>query len=151
MHTFSAALLLAACNPGGDTVTATVTSVVDGDTVDISTGERVRYLMVDTPELGSSDCFAAEARQFNIDLVLGKQVTLALDVEPEDQFGRTLAYVTVDGVEVNARLVDRGYACVLHIPPNGTDRKAEFDALEAAAKAAGRGMWGNCAEVACEN
>ncbi|MCA9679220.1 MAG: thermonuclease family protein [Kofleriaceae bacterium] len=136
------------CGPS----TATVTNVVDGDTVDLDSGERVRYLMMDTPEStnGATDCFGQNAKQFNTDLVLGKQVELTYDVECEDRYGRLLAYVSVGGVEVNSLLVERGYACVLHIPPNGADRVVEFETLEAEAKAAGRGMWGSCEVVTCE-
>lgn len=142
--------LATACGGGPDH--ATVVNVVDGDTVDLDTGVRIRYLLVDTPEStnGATDCFGQNAKQFNSDLVLDKEVELVYDVEREDRFGRTLAYVSVGDQEVNTLLVERGYACVLYIPPNGTDRRAEFDALEATAKAEGRGMWGQCAVVTCE-
>ena len=86
---------------------------------------------------------------FNTDLVLGKQVTIEYDVECEDRFGRTLAYVSVGGQEVNSLLVERGFGCVLHIPPNGDDRADEFDGLEDAAKAANRGLWGACSPIPC--
>jgi len=131
-------------------MTATVTSVIDGDTVVIDDGERVRYLMVDATELSSDDCWSTEARQANSDLVLSKEVELEFDVDRRDMFDRLLAYVTVDGVEVNTRLVERGFACVLHIPPNGNDRLSEFEALETAARDANRGVWGQCTEVACD-
>jgi micrococcal nuclease len=141
---------LAAC--GGGTSTAVVSNVVDGDTIDLDDGTRVRYLMVDTPEStnGATDCFGENARQFNHDLVFGKEVELSFDVEREDRFGRTLAYVTIGSQEVNTLLVERGYACVLYIPPNGEDRRTEFETLEATAQAEGRGMWGQCADVTCD-
>lgn len=129
-----------------------VTNVVDGDTIDLESGERIRYLMIDTPEStgGADDCFGENAKTFNEDLVLGESVTLSYDVECTDNFGRLLAYVSVGGTEVNSLMVDRGYACVLHIPPNGDDREDEFQALEDAARAANRGMWGVCQEVTCD-
>lgn len=129
-----------------------VTNVVDGDTIDLASGERIRYLLVDTPESvnGATDCFGQNAKQFNHDLVLGQTVTLTYDTECTDRFGRLLAYVSVGGQEVNSLLVERGYACVLYIPPNGSDRHAEFEAKEAEAKAAGRGMWAACPVVTCE-
>ncbi len=69
-----------------------------------------------------------------------------------DKYGRLLAYVSVDGREVNSLMVERGYACVLVIPPNGADRADEFVALENAAKDAGAGMWGDgvCQVITCE-
>ncbi len=139
---------VSACGP----TSGLVTNVVDGDTIDLDTGDRIRYLLVDTPESvnGATDCFGQEAKTFNHDLVLGHQVTLRYDTECTDRFGRLLAYVSVDGQEVNSLLVSRGYACVLYIPPNGTDRRSEFETLEAQAKAANRGMWASCPVVTCE-
>jgi micrococcal nuclease len=81
--------------------------------------------------------------------VAGRRVQLAYDVECEDRYGRLLAYVTVDGREVNTLLVERGFACVLHIPPNGNDRADEFQALQSAARSVGRGLWGYCSERPC--
>lgn len=138
-----------ACGP----TSGLVTNVVDGDTIDLDTGDRIRYLLVDTPESvnGATDCYGQEAKQFNKDLVLGRQVTLRYDEAGcTDRFGRLLAYVSVGDQEINSLLVERGYACVLYIPPDGTDRHAEFENLEAAAKAAGRGMWSACEVVTCE-
>jgi micrococcal nuclease len=149
------AVALAGCGSGGDTcgpTSATVDRVIDGDTIVLTDGEKVRYLMVDAPETtnGHDDCFGQNAAMFNTDLVLGKEVQLDYDVQCEDMYGRLLAYVSVNGTEVNALLVERGYACVLHIPPNGADRADEFNALEDQAKAANRGMWGVCDPVTCE-
>lgn len=124
---------------------AVVERVIDGDTVELDTGERIRYLMVDTPESTEEiECFGENAKTFNRDLVEGKTVSLRYDVEREDRFGRTLAYVTVDGDEVNTLMVERGFGCVLYIEPNGTDRLDEFQALEQAARQANRGLWGAC-------
>lgn len=125
--------------------TALVARAIDGDTVELDTGERVRYLMVDTPESTTElECYGENAKTFNRDLVEGKLVSLRYDVEREDRFGRTLAYVTVDGDEVNTLIVERGFGCVLYIEPNGTDRLDEFQELEQAAREANRGLWGAC-------
>jgi micrococcal nuclease len=131
---------------------ATVARVIDGDTVELDSGERVRYLMIDTPEISGStpDCWGPEAAEFNTQLVEGKSIELSYDVQCQDTYGRTLAYVRVQGVEVNTRMVEFGHACVLHIPPNGEDRAGEFNNLEAIARAEGRGVWGSCAEVTCD-
>jgi micrococcal nuclease len=130
---------------------ATVTHVVDGDTVDLATGERVRLLMVDTPETtgGATDCYGQEAKLYTTTTLLGQEVDLAYDVQCEDQYGRLLAYVSIAGREVNSLLVERGYACVLHIPPNGDDRETEFETLEYLAREGGVGLWGACEEVTC--
>jgi micrococcal nuclease len=129
-----------------------VARAIDGDTIELESGEIIRYLLVDTPEStgGATDCFGENAKTFNEDLVVGETVQLTYDVECEDYFGRLLAYVRVGGREVNTLLVERGYACVLHIPPNGDDRVDEFQALEDAARAAGTGMWSACTEITCD-
>ena len=123
-----------------------VERVIDGDTIVLTTGEKIRYLLVDAPETtnGHDDCYGSNAAQFNSDLVLGKMITLSYDVQCTDMYGRTLAYVSVDGQEVNTLLVQRGYACVLHIPPDGDARADEFKAYQADAKANMRGLWGAC-------
>lgn len=132
----------ALCGPAG----GTVSRVVDGDTIELATGDKVRYLMINAPEntQGHIECFGPEAAQANSDLVLGKDVTLQYDVDCQDMYGRWLAYVSVGDIEVNTRMVERGYACVLHIPPNGDDRLAEFDGLQQEAMTANRGIWANC-------
>ena len=98
--------------------------------------------IVDTPELGT--CYAAEAAAYNHALVDDTPLELAYDVECEDRYRRTLAYVTANGIDVSRELVARGYARVLHIPPNGATRIAEFKALETGARAAQLGLWSAC-------
>lgn len=150
------AAALTGCGGAGSTCGPTsgvVERAIDGDTIVLTTGERVRYLLVDTPEStnGATDCYGANAHQLNSDLVAGKTVDLVYDEAAcTDRFDRLLAYVSVDGVEVNRLLVERGYACVLYIPPAGTDRHIEFENLEATARATGRGMWSACPVVTCD-
>lgn len=141
------ALLAGGCggSPCGETE-AKVTRVIDGDTIELESGVRVRYLLVDAPETtnGHDDCYGQNAAQFNSDLVLNKTVHLSYDEQCTDNYGRSLAYVTVDGQEVNSLLVQRGYACVLYIPPDGAARADEFKALQLDAKNARRGLWSAC-------
>jgi micrococcal nuclease len=131
---------------------ATVARVIDGDTIALVGGVTIRYLLVDAPEAtdGHTDCYGASAARFNADLVLGRVVQLAYDTRCEDRFGRTLAYVTVGGQDVNRLLIERGYACVLYIPPDGDARAAELEALEAAARTSRRGLWGACDPIPCQ-
>jgi len=152
------AIVMAGCGAGGGgspcgPSRAVVDRVIDGDTVVLASGQKVRYLLVDAPETtnGHDDCFGANAAQFNSDLVLGKEIELDYDAQCTDIYGRLLAYVSVGGQEVNTLEVQRGYACVLYIPPDGKDRHAEFEQYEVDAKAAGRGMWSACTGmVTCE-
>src|SRR5690349_11258023 len=77
--------------------TARVERVVDGDTIVLAGGERVRYIGVDTPESVKPgtpvQCFAERASAFNARLIEGQQVRLRYDAERVDRYGRTLAYV----------------------------------------------------------
>jgi micrococcal nuclease len=131
---------------------AVVRRVIDGDTVELASGERVRYLLVDTPEStgGTVECFGPEARDENRALVEGRRVSLRYDAECRDRYERLLAYVTVDGLDVNALLVEEGYACTLVIPPNGGERAAEFRALQQSARGAALGLWGECESAPCD-
>jgi micrococcal nuclease len=133
---------------GGSTcgpTSASVAQVTDGDTIELANGEKVRYLGVDTPETyGQVDCYGPEAKAFNRDLVEGKPVELEYDAECRDMYGRLLAYVKVNGQMVNRVLLERGYARVLIIPPNGEKYEQEFRDLEAAARNGAVGLWGAC-------
>jgi micrococcal nuclease len=95
----------------------------DGDTVVLTTGEEVRYLGVDAPEMGhngqKSDFMALESRNYNLNLVRGASVRLEFDEERKDRHGRLLAYVFLEnGDMVNAMLVRKGFAVVLLRKPN---------------------------------
>jgi len=135
------------CGPGSRGV---VTQVIDGDTIELASGERLRYLLVDTPENTSEvECYGPEATQFNADLVEGEEVELSYDQECADDYGRVLAYVSIGDREINSLLVERGFGCALYIPPNGEERRDEFESLQARARADSRGLWGACPENPC--
>lgn len=120
-----------------------VTRVIDGDTIVLSTGEKVRYIGMDTPETENKDCFATDAAKLNSDMVLGKIVTITRDISDKDKYGRLLRYVYVDGVFVNDYLVKNGYAKVMSVPPD-TKFSDEFVLSESYAKQNLLGLWGKC-------
>jgi micrococcal nuclease len=131
-------------------VTARVTRVIDGDTIEVDLGgesEDVRYIGVDTPETVKPDtpvqCFGPEASERNHELVEGHTVRLEFDRERRDIYGRLLAYVFVGDRFINGELVRGGYARTLEIEPN-TSRAGQFGRLASAAGEAGRGLWGQC-------
>jgi micrococcal nuclease len=99
-----------------------VNKIIDGDTVQLDTGEIVRYLGIDTPELSKkgsgAEFYAREAAKYNKKLVYMKKVKLEFDVEKKDHYGRLLAYVFVKDMFVNAELVKLGYAKAMIKPPN---------------------------------
>lgn len=117
------------------------TRVIDGDTIEVLGGERVRYIGIDTPEMRPIEAWAEAATSANRELVEGRMVRLELDVQERDRYGRVLAYVWVGGLLVNEELVRLGYAQVSTYPPN-VRYQERFLAAEGEARAAGRGLWG---------
>jgi micrococcal nuclease len=131
-------------------VDVVVRKVVDGDTLEVSGGERVRLIGIDTPETKDPNrpvgCFGKEASRFTATVVPpGTAVRLVGDAEQRDRYGRLLAYVyrRADGLFVNAELLRGGYAQLLTIPPNiaHTD---EFTVIARQAREGSQGLWGAC-------
>ncbi|MFW5703328.1 MAG: thermonuclease family protein [Patescibacteria group bacterium] len=149
-----------------------VARVVDGDTIELSNGDMVRYIGVDTPETRHPrkglECFGKEATAYNTSLVLGKSVRLEQDVSSTDRYGRVLAYVFVESdssasselsagnvseslqqedireeIFVNAQLVQDGYAVASSYPPDVAYDDL-FAQLETEAREAERGLWSAC-------
>lgn len=135
-----------------------VSRIVDGDTLKLSSGESVRLIGIDTPELHFSDKLLRDARKslrdiktiqalgkrsadFTKKLCRDKKVRLIFDVQKRDKYGRLLAYVYLeDGTFVNARIVEEGYAQVLTITPN-VKHADYFLKLERDARTNRRGLW----------
>ena len=115
-----------------------VTRVVDGDTIEIASGHRVRYIGIDTPEKGEP--YYVEAAELNSNLVKGKKVRLEKDVEDKDKYGRLLRYVWVDNIMVNAELVRLGYAHSYSYPPN-LKYQTYFLQMEREAREHKQGLW----------
>ena len=129
---------------------AKVVAVLDGDTIIIDGGEKVRYAGLNTPETHHPDKLpeycGQEAFEANRRLVAGKTVRLEFDERRRDKYGRLLAYVYVDGLFVNAELIRQGYAQVSTYKDNQRHHD-DFARLQQDAIAARRGMWGGCVEL----
>jgi len=127
-----------------------VTRVLDGDTIEIESGERVRYLGINAPESGQP--FFTEATRENERLVAGRTVALEFDVQTQDRYKRLLAYVWVGDVLVNEEIVKNGYAVIETIQPNVKYQDLILKAQQEARNAC-RGLWaGLCSqnkEVSC--
>lgn len=133
--------------PAAEPETVAVDRVVDGDTAKVfyrGNSEYVRYIGIDTPEVGADgQCFGEEATEANESLLGSGEVELEFGPELRDRFGRLLAYVYVDDVMLNAELLRRGFAETITIPPNDAFA-ARFDQIEAEAKKTNSGRWGAC-------
>lgn len=117
-----------------------VERVIDGDTIVIEGGTKVRYIGIDTPEAGEPFYNAAKVR--NTTLLSSGRVTIEpCAEEPFDRYGRLLAWVYSGGVFVPGALLEEGLARLLVIPPCGTPRAGELKAMEDSARSAERGIW----------
>jgi len=151
---------IAACTGGTAPVAdgrATVTGVVDGDTIDVEIGdraERVRLIGIDTPETKKPnspvECYGPEASAFTASLLpIDTEVVIERDIVGRDDYGRLLGYVhLVDADErattfVNLEIVEQGFAGPLTIEPNSTFAR-DFAAAARRAERAGLGMWAAC-------
>jgi micrococcal nuclease len=133
--------------------TATVTRVIDGDTIVVHIGghdEHVRLIGIDTPETKKPDhpveCFGPEASARTNELLPpGTAVRLERDVEARDRFDRLLAYVyrVSDDLFIERSLIDDGYAAPLTIAPN-TAHRDELEDASAGARRRGAGLWSAC-------
>ena len=136
---------------------ATVTGVVDGDTIDVEIAgrtERVRLIGIDTPETKKPDspveCYGPEASAFTASLLpIGTEVLIERDIVGRDDYGRLLGYVHLVDADgrtttfANLEIVEQGYAGPLTIEPNSTFAR-DFAAAARRAERADLGMWAAC-------
>lgn len=125
-----------------------VARVVDGDTIELEGGTRVRFIGVNTPETvdprRTVQCFGKEASAFTKGLLKDGVVTLKKDISDTDKYGRLLRYAYLaDGTFVNLKLVAEGYAYANPYPPDIAHAK-EFFTAQTEARTAGRGLWASC-------
>jgi micrococcal nuclease len=115
-----------------------VAKVVDGDTLKLSNGERVRLLNIDTPEKGQY--YWREASQRMKELASNKTVKLEADKTNRDKYGRLLRYAYIDGAMANLIMVREGYARSYYIAPD--DKYLDdISNAEAYAKSMNLGIW----------
>ena len=135
-----------------------VTRVIDGDTIQLQNGERVRLIGIDTPETRYSPklerdarrtekdretiiAMGEEATQFTRGLAQGKRVRLEFDAEKRDIYKRLLAYVYLpDGRMLNAEIIKEGWGQIYTFPPN-VKYVDLFLKLQGEARENNKGLW----------
>ena len=133
-----------------------VKRVVDGDTIELENGQKVRYIGIDTPETNDPkrevECYGEEAKEKNKSLVEGGKVKLEKDVSEIDKYSRLLRYVYLEnGTFVNLLLVKEGYANASSYPPD-IKHQGEFRQAEKEARDNKKGLWGDaCAGSSLDN
>lgn len=142
-----AALLAWGCapKPPGPPQKALVEHVIDGDTLILAGGQRVRLLGIDAPEMEkegrAADFLAHKSKAFLAGLAQGKRVRLEYDQLRYDHYGRLLAYLFLPGhTLINAALLRQGLAHVYSHPPNVRYRDTLL-AAQTEAMDARRGLW----------
>jgi micrococcal nuclease len=125
---------------------ATIDYVHDGDTLFLTDGRKVRLLGINTPEIGNNlECYGNEATTLLRSLLpKGTHVWVNADIEPLDQYGRSLLFIYKDdATNINLELLKQGAAEVMMYAPNLLLQQS-IEATESAARAAGVGLWGAC-------
>ena len=144
------AITLAAAPFSGATVTTssgTVASVYDGDTLSLTNGQRIRLVQIDTPELGSGECYSRASRKDLLTLVpIGSRVRLEADsrLDRVDRYGRLLRYIHHGPLNVNVVMVTAGAAVPYFYGHDEGKYASRLMAEARKAKAAKRGLWGAC-------
>jgi len=133
-----------------------IARVIDGDTVELETGEKLRYIGIDTPETKHPSkpvqCYGEEAYQVNKKLVEGKTVRIEKDVSNVDKYKRLLRYVYIStqaspsGIMVNDYLVREGFAFATTFPPD-VKFSEHFRNVQAEARLQNKGLWKSCTSL----
>ncbi|WP_202876687.1 thermonuclease family protein [Ornithinimicrobium kibberense] len=109
-------------------------AIVDGDTVDVSTGARIRIAGIDTPERG--ECGYEEAGARMMELARDREAVLVkAGADSIDRYGRLIRYLDVDGRDVGLTLIQEGLAIARYDSRDGYGwhhREAEYVAADAA-------------------
>jgi micrococcal nuclease len=147
--TLAATVADAARLPHGGTL-AHIEYVVDGDTVQLTDGRRVRLVQIDTPEVyNSPECYGRQASKITKRLLpAGTNVRLYREPKTDavDAYGRLLRYVirVRDGLDVNLRLVRVGAAAPYFYDYRRGRYARELIRLARRARARHLGLWGRC-------
>lgn len=117
-----------------------VSRVIDGDTFELESGEKVRLIGINAPEI--SDYYGKESKCFLEKMLLLKQVELIDDPisSKYDRYQRKLCYVFVNGVEINAVMLNEGYAfAYLKFK---FSKSIEYENFQLDAMKNNKGIWG---------
>lgn len=118
-----------------------ITRVIDGDTIELEDGKRLRLIGIDTPENG--DCYFQEATDKAKELLEGQEVILEKDVSETDRYGRLLRYIWKGEVLINEQLVKEGYASSYSYPPD-IKYQDRIIVAQKEAKNGNKGLWTAC-------
>ena len=125
-------------DPKGETESVTVKEVVDGDSLILGDGRKLRFIGIQAP--GGSSIEAKTATAQLQKRVEGKTVVIAFDEKKQDRYKRVLAYVFCDGIFINGWMVGNGLAYESEWKPN-TRHTELLQTLQETARSKKRGFW----------
>jgi micrococcal nuclease len=124
-----------------------ISRIYDGDTVTLSTGEKVRLLQMDTPELSPSECYAKESK-LALAKLLASPGTLSMRTDPSldkvDKYGRLLRYLFKGDLNVNLKMVEIGAAAPYFYRSERGLYADKFLVAANSAKKKSLGLWQKC-------
>ena len=112
-HALLLLIFVGIATPASTQALITIKSCYDGDTCTTTTGEKIRLACIDTPELRGERADpipARKARDYLNNLVAGKEVSMRRITK--DRYGRTVAELSKDGINIQEHLVSAGFARV---------------------------------------
>jgi micrococcal nuclease len=126
-----------------------VTRVIDGDTFETETGEKVRLIGINAPE--KSDIFGQDAKEYLKELIENKLVIIQGDgiSRNQDIYQRLLRYVFLDGVDINKKMISDGYAFA-YLKYNFS-KSNEYIEAQNQAKKLNKGIWADEANILTDN
>lgn len=132
----------------------TIKRIVDGDTFVTSSGQKVRMIGMNTPEVfGEAQYYGQEASDFSKQQLENKTVYLFKDVSDTDKYDRLLRFVFIkdDPIMFNETLIVEGYANTMSLPPDVLYTK-RFSLLKSEAQDSQVGLWGKQDKIkSCSN
>lgn len=124
-----------------------VARVIDGDTIMLRDGRRVRLVQIDAPEVGTGECYSrASAKVLRVLLPAGAAVRLEADarLDQVDRYGRLLRYVWRGTLDANLAMVVKGAAAPWFYQGAKGKYAARLLAAAREAKGAKVGLWAAC-------
>jgi micrococcal nuclease len=118
-----------------------IVAVYDGDTFTLDNGEKIRLRGVNTPELRPKEKFGIEARDAAANLLINQDVELEYGSVHRDAYGRLIASVTVEGVDVAEYLAREGLGHVFLIPPDNLSNEQALLDAQSQAQDKNKGIW----------
>jgi micrococcal nuclease len=121
--------------------TTRVSRVIDGDTFETETGEKVRLVGINAPEI--SDIFGEESKRHLLDLIENKIVSMLPDElsNDRDRYQRLLRYVIIDGIDINNKMISDGYAFA-YLKFKFSNFKV-YKQAQITARETNKGIWGD--------